>query len=76
MHGLGGVQEKRGAAGGAERCGDLLRDDSAFAHAGDDYASAALTTLQNASHGAVEGRFHGAFKALGERQQSFRFNAN
>ena len=76
VYGLCRMQKERRAAGGTERSGDLLRDDAALAHSGDDDAAASLSALEDAVDGAVEGRGHGAFEALGEGQQGLSLNAH
>jgi hypothetical protein len=60
------VEEERGAARGAERGGDLLRDDAALAHSSDDDAATGLSALKNAINGVVKRGRHRAFEALGE----------
>ena len=76
VNGFGGMQEQRGAARGAERGGDLLRDDAALAHPGDDDAAASLAALEDAIDGAVEVRGHRAFEAVGKGQQGASLDAN
>ncbi len=66
VHGLGGMQKQRRRAGGAERGGDLLRDDAAFAHAGDHDAAVRLAAMKNHVDGAGEGLGHGSIEARGE----------
>lgn len=76
MDGFRRVHKQGRAAGGAERGGNFLRDDAAFAHAGDDDAVAGFTTLEDAGDGAVKVSRHGAFETLGEREQGLGLDAN
>ena len=71
-----GCMNERGTAGGAERGGDLLGDDAALAHAGDDDAAAGQSAVEDAGHGALEVGSHGAFKARGQRQQRIGLDAD
>ncbi len=70
------VKKDRGAAGGAECGGNLLCDDAALAHSGDDDAAARLTALENEGDGAFKGRGHGAFEAFRESKQGFCLNTH
>src|SRR5580704_8918159 len=76
VDGFGGMEKKRGRAGGGERGGDLLRDDAALAHAGDDDAAARLTAAKHQFDGGGEGRGHGAFEPRGEREETLRLGAD
>ncbi len=76
MDGFGRMKEERRAAGGTEGGGDLLGDDAAFTHAGDDDAAARLSALDDAVDGALEVGGHGPVEALGEGQQRFGFDPN
>jgi hypothetical protein len=76
VYGFGGMQKQGRASGGAQRGGDLLRDDTALAHASDDDAAACLSALDNEIDGSLEVCGHGAFKTGGELLQCFCFNAN
>jgi len=73
---LSGMQEERGCAGGGERSGDLLGNDAALTHAGDDDAAAGLTAAQHQIHCRTEGRGHSAFEARCECDQAFRLRAD
>ena len=73
---LGRVQKQGRRTGGTERGGDLLRNNSAFAHAGDHYAAALLTAMQNQLDGAVEGGGHRPFQTRGEGLQGRRLGAD
>jgi hypothetical protein len=66
VHGLRGMQKQRRGASGAERGGDFLRDDAAFAHAGDHDAAVLLAAAEDQFDRAGEGRGHGPFEARGE----------
>ncbi len=76
MDGFGGMEEERGRAGGGERSGDLLRDDAALAHAGDDDAASRLTAAKDQLDSSGEGRGHGAFEPRGEREEALRLGAD
>jgi hypothetical protein len=60
------MQKQRRGASGAERGGDFLRDDAAFAHARDHHAAVQLAAAQNHFDGTREGRRHGSIEARGE----------
>jgi hypothetical protein len=60
------MKEQSRRACGAERGGDFLGDDSAFAHAGDHDAAVAFAAAEDEIDGAGEGLGHGAFEAQGE----------
>jgi hypothetical protein len=69
VQGFGGMKEKRRGAGGAEGGGDLLGDDAALAHAGDDDPAAGLAALHHQLDGALEVGSHRSFEPGGEGQQ-------
>ena len=54
------MKKQRRRAGGAERGGDLLRDDAALAHAGDHDAAVGLAAAEDQLDGAGERFGHGA----------------
>jgi len=66
VDGFSGVKEERGGAGRAESRGDLLSDDAALAHAGDDDAATIVTAAEDERDGSGEVGGHGTFKARGE----------
>ena len=73
MHGFGGMQKERGAAGRSESRGDLARDEAALSHAGNyDASGAAIQQF----YSAVEVRSHRPGEAIRQGTQRLRFNAN
>ena len=71
------MQEERRCPGRGECGGDLLRDDAAFAHTGDDHAAARLTATEHQFDGGGEGPGHGAFETGGERRdEALRLGAD
>ncbi len=76
VHGLGRMQKQRRRAGGAERGGDLLRDDAALAHAGDHHAAMRLATAENHLHCARERPGHRPVEARGQRLKRGRLGAH
>ncbi len=76
MDGFGGVQKQGRRAGGAERGGDLLGNDAAFAHSGDDNAAVALAAAKDKLDCAAEWLGHLAFKTEGECFERCRFGAD
>ena len=66
VHRLGRMQKQRRRAGGAERGGDLLRDDAALAHAGDHHA--AVPTRRSAESSRRRGRTAQPSARRGARQ--------
>ena len=69
VHRFGGMQKQCRASGRTQRCGNLLRDDAALAHAGDDHAPIALAAAHNQLDGAIKVCGHRAIEPRGQRLQ-------
>src|SRR4029077_1270573 len=73
VHGVDGVHEKRGRSDGAERGGDLARDEAALPQAGNAHAA---TTAVYQLEGAIEGGGHGSGDTVGQGTQGLGFDAD
>jgi hypothetical protein len=73
VQGLDRMHKQRGSSGGAQRSGDLTRDDPTLSHARD--YNAAGTGVQQ-FHGSVEILSHGSGNAVGEVSQGLGLDAD
>ena len=70
---LGRMKERGGCSGRIEGGDQLLRDDSAFAYAGDHDPPAAAAALHHQVHGAGEMGRHAILEAVRKSKQGFGF---
>ena len=76
VDGVRGVEVERRRPRRGERCGDLLGDDAALAHTGDNHAAARLTAAKYELDRSGERRSHGAFKPHRESEKTFSLRAD
>jgi len=76
VDGFGGMQKQSRRTGRTERCGNLLGNDAALAHAGDHDAAPLVAAAEDQLNGASKRLGHRAFKARRQRFERRRLGAD